>query len=144
LVQNAPRQFFLYEQSNATSIQVNVDAIVVNESTLIGSGTAVDHLGMTLRVTRNAEHDVAVGVRRYIKKGASMDQVMAYLQKQISETLPPRTPLPHYIYSAARQREAIVLLRRLNGVGPKQFLRTIRYLKKRPKTTIGLVAPQKG
>jgi hypothetical protein len=132
-MENASRQFFLYELSNATSVQVSIDAVIVNEKTLIGTDTG--HLGSIFRATRNAEHDMAVDTLKVIAGGASPDQVRGFLQKQASLALPDRTPHSYrHLYHAVKRRQAAVLLRRLNYAKPEKFIRTLKYLKHQPKT----------
>jgi hypothetical protein len=139
--ENVSREFFLQELSNATAVQVNVDAIIVNEKSLVGPGAAA--LARTFRITRNAEHDEALSVSKYIAGGASMKKVKTFLKKHMHQALPSRNPPNHYLYCSVRRRQAVVLLRRLVGVEQAHFLRTINYLKKRPKTTVGLIGKPK-
>jgi hypothetical protein len=136
LLENTSRQFFLYELSNATGVQVTVDALIVNQHTLIGQD--LGNLGMVFRVTRNAEHDVAVATLRAVSSGASHDQVRAFLKGIARRRLPARNRANHRLYREVQQRHAKVLLRRLNGVNSEQFHRTLKYIKKQPKTTTGL------
>lgn len=133
LSENASRQFFLYELSKSTGVQVSVDAVIVNRNTLIGPD--IGNLGMIFRVSRHAEHDVALATRYAVAGGASRDQVKTLLKEIATRSLPAREPANHRVYREVQQRQARVLLRRLNGVANEQFLRTLKYLASQPKTT---------
>jgi hypothetical protein len=141
LGENVSRRFFLEELSNATGVQVSIDAIIVNEKHMIGPGAS--NLARTFRITRNAEHDEALSVFKLVAGGASMEQVKTFLKGHVAQALPPRTPPNHYLYCSVRRRQASVLLRRLVGVEPEHFMRTINYLKNRPKTSAGLKGKSK-
>jgi hypothetical protein len=135
------RKFFLYELSNSIDVQVSVDAVIINQKTLIGQDNA--NLGKTFMITRNAEHDEALETLRLIASGASHEQVKTLLESHISSTLPARNRPFHRLYSRVRQRHAKVLLRRLQHSKPGQFLHTLKYLKRKPKTmTVKVVSTQ--
>lgn len=134
LTEKESRKFFLYELSMATSVQVSIDAVIVRDKALIGEDKS--NLGKAFRATRNAEHDEAVEVLQYIATGASPDQIKTFLQERASIALPARSDWLKHFYSAVRQRQAKVLLRRLNYGKREKFLRTLKYLKKQPNTVL--------
>jgi hypothetical protein len=98
------------------------------------AGPHFEYLTTTFCVTRNAEHDEAVAVRRCIMAGASPDQVRELLRRDAGgRDFGPRS-VPNSYYYAVRQRQAKVLLRRLNNAPWEEFLGTLAYLRNQPKT----------
>jgi hypothetical protein len=128
------RKFFLHELSTATGSVVTVDTLIVKQRQLIGSDTGA--LGKTFSMTRNAEHDEAVSVRRLLGSGASADQVAKHLLSHVHGALSPQAMKAPRLYREVRRRQAAVLLRRLKRAKPAQFARSLKYLVKKPKTSV--------
>jgi hypothetical protein len=132
ITEKTSRQFFLYELSKATSVEVTIDAVVLNRHKIIGPDRA--SLGKRYGLIRNAEHDEALSVHQLLVKGASLDEVATHLKKQLSVPLPPRSHQFRYLYRAVRRRQAHLLLRRLYLGGPEKFVKTVDYLRKKHRT----------
>jgi hypothetical protein len=133
---SSSRQLFATELSSATDIEVSIDALIINNRDVIGLDKA--NLGRVFRVTRNAEHDEANALLKLVKKGVSRDQIAEFLKNRTSVALPSRTNAFRHLYVAVRRRQAKILFRRFKQGTTDQFLRTLKLIKRQPKTTTGL------
>jgi hypothetical protein len=139
---SSSRRRFFANLSNATDIQVSIDAVIFNRKHMIGKDSG--HLGRMYRKSRNAEHDEAADVLRMIKSGASLEDAACLLHQHASQEVPKvknGNSRGKDIYLSVRKRQAKVLLRRLkqaNKLGkPEVFVKTLNYLKKQRKTVTG-------
>ncbi len=137
---SASRQFFLQEIAKSTSVQVTVDAVIVDHSQVIGQDRA--GLGAVYSTTRNAERDEASQLLGFARGGSSRAQMLAVVSQHAS--VPPPARDGNHLYNAVRIRQAAVLLRRLNKARPEQFTRTLEYISSKPVTTISSQSSVKG
>jgi hypothetical protein len=123
--------------SVGASVSISIDAAVTHDFTAVGP--RANDLAKIIRVTRNAEHDAAVSALRCISTGVSPEEVKTHLRHEASGLafdIRPESDL----YYRVRQRQAKVLLRRLKYARWEQFLKTLDYLKKKPKTTTSIIS----
>ena len=115
-----------------TSVGMAIDGAIRHDYASVG--LHMEYLTTIFCVARNAEHDEAIAVRRLIAAGASPEEVGEQLRRHaMGLDLTPRFPADYY-YNNVRQRQAKVLLRRLNNAPWDQFLGTLAYLRNQPKT----------
>jgi hypothetical protein len=143
LARGARSTFAHTELSSATSIRVTLDAVIVNQSQVIGPDRA--HLAKTYMMMRNAEHDAAAGVINMVAcEDDSVSQILNnhnlilnYLVSSGEKYTPSSgDAFKDRLYRKVRQRQATILARRFQHATPAQFLRTLQYLAAQPKTII--------
>jgi hypothetical protein len=139
LASGAHASFTLHELPSATAVRVSLDAVIFNQSQVVGPDRA--NLAKSYAVMRNAEHDTAAAVINVspCSEGAhlNLDQVRDYLTNVGAKY--PTTKQDAYkdrLYRKVRQRQATILARRLAHATPEQFMRTLTYIASQPKTTI--------
>lgn len=138
LSRRARREVSISDLTNPnTSFSMNIDAAITQDHMSLGPNDAF--LVKVFTNTRNAEHDEAISVLRHMASGASTEQVKELLAQHASGlafNIRPSSDL----YYRVRQRQAKVLLRRLNHARSDQFQRTLIYLKSQSPTLIRSVA----
>jgi hypothetical protein len=107
-----------------TKVTMHIEAAITDSYVSVGPGD--EYLAQAFCVTRNAEHDEAVAIRRLISAGATFGIVERRLRY--------KSKSPSSVYYRVRQRQARMLLARLYGVPWDDFLRTLQYLRDQPKT----------
>ena len=123
--------------NSGATVTMKVDAAVTSDFTAVGP--RADNLAKIIRVTRNAEHDEAVSALWRVSTGASPAQVRVHLSRDASGLTFDITPETD-LYYRVRQRQAKVLLRRLNHARWDQFLRTLNYMGTTPKTSVTVIS----
>jgi hypothetical protein len=117
--------------SEDTGVAMRISAAITNDYASVGPDD--EYLARVFCITRNAEHDESVSMRRIIATGASPDQVKDQLRRDgagLDFHIRPNSAL----YYRVRQRQARVLLRRLKRANWEQFLETLVHLRNQPKT----------
>jgi len=119
-----------------------IDAAIMDDCAAVGPHD--QHLAAGFCVTRNAEHDQAVSVRKRISAGATQEQVAESLRRDVKGVdFKFQTNSPYdNIYYTVRRRQAAVLLRRLQNAGWDEFLETLEYLRSQPKTRKVILSSQ--
>jgi hypothetical protein len=116
-------------------VSMSIDALITNDFRVVGSN--YKKLVNILLNTRNAEHDEALVVAQIINKGGSREDVASVLQHH-SLGIGFDTTSETEIYNKARQRQALVLMRRLTYARWDQFIRTVQFLTDKPETGFSL------
>ena len=140
----AQAQFTLQELSSAMAVRVSIDAVIVNQSQVIGNDRA--SLAQTYQIMRNAEHDAAVAVVNMMPvcpdpNASTITSNMSQIQGYLEASGYKYTPLPgddfhNRLYRKVRQRQATILARRLRHATAEQFSRTLQFLIAQPQTRI--------
>jgi hypothetical protein len=129
-----PESVLLDLKAESSNVTTRINAAITENYVALGPDAA--SLGRFFCITRNAEHDEAVSVRRQIAAGASREQVLSYLRQQVSRA---GLDVPESaLYYNVRQRQARIFIRRLRRRGWNQFLGTVHFLTNQPKTVIAL------
>jgi hypothetical protein len=117
--------------SEGTSVTMMIGGAITHDGKSLGPYD--QDLARVYRVTRNAEHDEALAVLTMVTAGASQAQIKEQLLfhgSGLAFDIQPNSDL----YYRVRQRQAKVLLRRLNKARSDQFVKTLEYLKNRSRT----------
>jgi hypothetical protein len=139
LIRQTPRPEIVLSElaGEGASINMTIDSVITSDYGAIGPGA--EYLAKTFCVTRNAEHDQAVSVRRHILAGVSAGKVTEQLRRDAAGLDFPYRP-DSVLYYKVRRRQADVLLRAINNAPWDQFLDTLGYLRSQPKTRLRLVS----
>jgi hypothetical protein len=112
-------------------VSMNITAAIIDGYLSVGPNEKA--LTEAFCVARNAEHDEAVSVRNLVLAGATREQIGERLRRD-AVGLDFRPDPGSIFYYKTRQRQAAVLLRRLNSSPWDKFLRILEYLRNQPKT----------
>jgi hypothetical protein len=122
----------LSELAKSTSAaSMSVDAVLTYNFWVIGPNEA--HLARFVRKTRNAEREEAIEISNAITAGASQKDIRDMLMSHAAGGTFGNDPKQDLWYRV-KQRQAKVLLRRLNKASWSQFVGTVNYLAKQPRT----------
>lgn len=119
--------------SPGTGVTMTIVAAITHDYAAVGPQS--EDLARVFSVTRNAEHDEAVSVLRQVSAGASPAEVRNHLRRDASG-LAFDIQATSDLYYRVRQRQAKVLLRRLEKARWDRFQRTLQYLANQPETQI--------
>lgn len=128
------------EQLKTASVtSVQLDAAVYSDWTVIGADTF--DLASHLTTRRNAEHDEAVSLLRFIHSGATHAAVRGRLNTHrtvegVAGMTVPQSDQLKYWYYKARALQARVLLKRFKGTTPAGFLAQLTSLRGQPRTFV--------
>lgn len=136
---NESQSFLLRKVQRANRIFVQLDGVIYADSVVVGPDSK--NLARHFAVRRNAEHDEAVSMLRFMGTGPTRAEIIGRLRQHksiegIRKGAASRSNADEHWYYHARTLQARTLLRYFQAHGQSSFQNTLAALAKQPKTRI--------
>jgi hypothetical protein len=143
------RSLTIEKLGRATNVRIDLDAVLFEDWSIVGPD--IGNMAKILRVQRNAEHDQAVAMIKFLRTNSSSADIIAKLKHDMtlegvsdgkfSSSRPTMQTRPYvHQYWLARTRKSEALLKQFVHSDPESFASDLAVVRNIPKTTVRRIA----